>query len=92
MVKWLNGQIAAAKPITCYFVFTTLLYSLTQILNTQFQHPIIYIQFVVHPFTIFHQKQPCDMKILFTLPFFSLWLLLSSTSVMKWLVKTPNTG
>jgi hypothetical protein len=42
--------MAAAKPITCYSVFTAVLYSLTQILNTQFQHPIIYIQFVVHPF------------------------------------------
>ena len=27
--------MAAAKPITCYSVITTLLYSLTQILNTE---------------------------------------------------------
>ncbi len=41
--------MAAAKPVTCYAVFTTLLYSLIQIVNTQFQPSISYIQFVVHP-------------------------------------------
>ena len=41
--------MVAAKPITLHSVITTLLYSLTQILNTQFQHTIINIQFVVHP-------------------------------------------
>ena len=44
--------MVAAKPITCYFELTTLLYSITQIFNTQFQHPIIYIEFVVHPLSV----------------------------------------
>ena len=52
MVKWLNGCGEAGHLLFCnhYAPLLTLLNTQYSILNTEFQHPIIDIQFVVHPY------------------------------------------